>query len=178
MLYHTTLVLLNRPFRGNVICKQACTVAAGEVEHLLLLLENTLGFSYVTYLMAYCAYTAATVALCDMKDGIAGAGKKVNTFLRALYSVCSSCPGIRKSIDIIIKNFDIVPEVQNISTPMNITPAEIIDFNPFPAFPFDFNTPNFQVSLPESNSLVFGDLDSYAHEWSTLTQEQLEDLIN
>ena len=109
MLYYITTILLHRPFRNNNECRSICRQASAEVEHLLLLLERCMGLTHVTYIMAYCAYTGATVAMLELYDGVEGSQARVNTFLRALYCVRTSCPGIQRSIDIIIKGLEHVP---------------------------------------------------------------------
>lgn len=103
MLYYTVLILLYRPFRSNASCRATCREAAEGVENLLLRIEQTFGLSRCTYAMAYCSYTAATVAVQDTKDGLAGAQRRLDTYMRALIALNESCPGIQRSIEIISK---------------------------------------------------------------------------
>lgn len=79
----------------------ACRRAADNLEKLLLLLEKTFGFSRITYLMAYCIYTGASVMTHDVKTGDVEAGRKMQTFLRALRQGMVACPLLQRSLDII-----------------------------------------------------------------------------
>lgn len=101
MLFHTTLILLHRPFRAKVECQGACRDAAKQIEMQLFSFEQTYGLSKGKYVMAYCTYTAATVAVQDTIAGLQGARKGLDTFVRALNSIRESCPCIQRSIDII-----------------------------------------------------------------------------
>ncbi|CAK7221733.1 hypothetical protein SBRCBS47491_004627 [Sporothrix bragantina] len=102
LLYHTTIILLHRPFYASPVHHAACRQAADHLERLLLLLERTFGFRRITYLMAYCVYTGASVLVQDVKQGCdAAAAAKIQTFLRALRLGVASCPLVRRSLDII-----------------------------------------------------------------------------
>ncbi|KAF4345145.1 pathway-specific regulatory [Fusarium beomiforme] len=103
MLYHTTTILLHRPFLSNPAFWKACQEASEGVEQLLRLLDKTFGFQRFTYIMAYCTYTAATVVVQDMKDGRPGTVERFNMFMRALNAITDSCPGIQRSIDILTR---------------------------------------------------------------------------
>ena len=72
LLYHTAIILLNRPFiLGHRDFHQpathhsysACVAATSAVHDLLVLQANTFGFSHLTYMNGYAAYTALTVAV-------------------------------------------------------------------------------------------------------------------
>ncbi|CAK7231112.1 hypothetical protein SEUCBS140593_007815 [Sporothrix eucalyptigena] len=101
LLYYTTIILLHRPFYSSPLHHAACRQAADCLERLLLLLERTFGFRRITYLMAYCVYTGASVLVQDVKQGDVAAGAKIQTFLRALRLGVASCPLVRRSLDII-----------------------------------------------------------------------------
>ncbi|KAL1893025.1 hypothetical protein Sste5346_006706 [Sporothrix stenoceras] len=104
LLYYTTLILLHRPFYSSPVHHAACRQAADHLERLLLLLERTFGFRRITYLMAYCVYTGASVLVQDIKQSHgkdAAAASKIQTFLRALRLGVVSCPLVRRSLDII-----------------------------------------------------------------------------
>lgn len=101
LLYHTTTLLLHRPFLPSPVHRNACRRIATEVEKLLLLHETTFGFHRVTYLMAYCIYTSASVSLADVKTGDKDASKRMQTFLRALQGGLATCPVLQRSLDII-----------------------------------------------------------------------------
>lgn len=168
MLFYTTTILLHRPFRSNSRCRVICTQATTEMEHLLQLLETTLGLQHVSYLMAYCAYTAATVALLDLHDQIDGSQARLNTFLRTLYSLRTSCPGIQRSIDIVIKAMATIPPTQPLRSELHTVPERPNDPGPLPMFPLDdldaFSNPNHAA-------LRFGTLDPFAMDWPVLTDD-------
>lgn len=171
MLYHATTILLHRPFRTNPSCRNICTQATAEMEHLLCLLDGTYGLTRVTYLMAYCTYTAATVAMLDLHDGIHSSQMRLNTYLRALYSVRSSCPGIQRSIDIIIKALAHSRPTKAASPGAVVAPQQPEEPAPLPMFPFDemydFNVQGMQ----EQGDLPFGSLDPFATDWSFMAND-------
>lgn len=104
LLYFTTIILLHRPFYSSPAHHAACRKASGDIEKLLLLLERTFGFSRITYLIAYCIYTGASVTIQEMKEFTATA--KLDNFLRALKHGISACPIVQRSLDIITKRLD------------------------------------------------------------------------
>lgn len=65
----------------------------------MLLFEKTFGFTRITYLIAYCVYTAASVMVHDVNKGDVDA--KMMTFLRALKEGITTCPVVQRSLDII-----------------------------------------------------------------------------
>lgn len=168
MLYHVAAILLHRPFRTNKECRSLCRKAAAEVEHLLLLLDTSIGLTHVTYIMAYCAYIAATVAMLDLYDGVEGSHAQVNTFLRALYGLRKSCPGIQRSIDIIIKGFNYSrptnPSALNQSAPDGKSDQR----DPLPAFPINEYLETDDWNAISQNTLPFGSLDPYAIDWTQI----------
>ncbi|KXT14832.1 hypothetical protein AC579_4091 [Pseudocercospora musae] len=179
LLFHATTILLRRPFSQVASSRSACRRAAEAVEHLLLHFERAFGFEHVTYLIAYSAYTAATVAVLDMHDGIPGSQGRVNTYLRALYGIRASCPGIQFSIDIIVKSFDQKPSAAG--TPREPTEPNggTLEATALPAFPiFDYSDPA-AYSWPNQGDLIspaFGDLDPFAIEWSRMPLETFANL--
>jgi hypothetical protein len=201
LLYFTTLILLHRPFRSNSQCQTICRDAAKECERLILLFERAFGLSHVTYLMAYCAYTAATVALQDLHDGIEGSQMRVNVFLRALYGLRSGTPGIQRSIDIIVRNLDRSRHMDRSGgggaangsgtqpTPESMGDLkrsgggdgedefslQTLPFDALPAFPFDANCDLMNFSTGDMDFPQVGALDSFAYSFATLPQE---DMVN
>lgn len=135
LLYHTTIILLHRPFWSTSEHHIACRKAAENLEKLLLLLEKTFGFSRITYLMSYCIYTAASVMIKDAKAGDVEANWKMQTFLRALKQGIKTCPLIQRSLDIINNNLQSktpkLTSLHDIPTTENIATA-----NYLPAFPY------------------------------------------
>ncbi|KAF4415858.1 pathway-specific regulatory [Fusarium acutatum] len=129
MLYHTTIILLHRPFLNNPTCWRACQEASQAVEQLLQLLDNTFGFQRFTYIMAYCTYTAATVIVQDMKNGRPDTTQRFKMFMRALNAMTVSCPGIQRSIDILTRGLGAVSVEQE-------SPAFPEQAPQIPAFPY------------------------------------------
>lgn len=140
LLYHTTVILLHRPFYSSPIHHTACQDAAKSIEELLIFLENTFGFTRITYLMAYCVYTAASAIVKDVRSGDNIARNRMNTFLRALKGSCTTCPVVQRSIDIIMnsikkQNLDNEPSSNecevDCSSPVGLNPTPTY----LPAFP-------------------------------------------
>ncbi|ETN45456.1 uncharacterized protein HMPREF1541_09287 [Cyphellophora europaea CBS 101466] len=176
MLYYTTLILLHRPFRSNSQCQTICRDAARQCEELILSFEKSFGLSHVTYLIAYCSYTAATVALQDLHDGIEGSQTRVNTYLRALYSVRAGTPGIQRSIDIIVRNLDRrtpAPKPQTESTNQDLQ----MPIDALPAFPFDVNCDLMNFTTGDVESLPIGGLDSFAYGFVTTPSDNYANIF-
>ncbi|KAI1852034.1 hypothetical protein JX265_008161 [Neoarthrinium moseri] len=109
--------------------------ASDSAEKILLSLEQAYGFSKVSYLMAYCIYTSASVMVQDAKAGDSLASRKKDTFLRALNTAAKTCQLIQRSLDIIMDSL-------NAETP-SITPAKphpatenLLNRHYLPAFPY------------------------------------------
>ncbi|KAL2815054.1 fungal-specific transcription factor domain-containing protein [Aspergillus cavernicola] len=135
LLYHTTIILLHRPFWSASEHHIACRKAADNLERLLLLLGDTFGFNRITYLMSYCIYTAASVMIKDVKAGDLEANRKMQTFLRALQQGTTTCPLIQRSLDII--NNSLQPKTPRLASLNDIATTEnIADANHLPAFPY------------------------------------------
>ncbi|KAG7426450.1 Nitrogen assimilation transcription factor nit-4 [Fusarium oxysporum f. sp. raphani] len=166
MLYHTTIILLHRPFLSNPACWKACQEACQGVEQLLQLLDNTFGFQRFTYIMAYCTYTAATVVVQDMKAGRPGTSERFKMFMRALNAITVSCPGIQRSIDILTKGLGTAVEQDQ-----EIPPAVPEQAPQIPAFPYTDFGYIFAEGVDETShdtttsSNPFFSLDSFPHLW-------------
>lgn len=171
MFYHVATILLHRPFRTNNECRSLCRKSAAEVEHLLLLLDTSIGLTHVTYIMAYCAYTAATVAMLDLHDGVEGSHARVNTFLRALYGLRKSCPGIQRSIDIIIKGLDYSQPTKHLVSTQSGPDGRLDQPDPLPAFPFHEYLESNEWNAVSQENLPFGSLDPYAIDWTQIADE-------
>ncbi|PVH70719.1 hypothetical protein DL98DRAFT_436466, partial [Cadophora sp. DSE1049] len=104
LLFYTTTILLHRPFYSSPSHHAACRQAAINMEKMVLLVEKTFGFTRITYLMAYCIYTGASVLLPDDKSGDRDARARIDTFLRALEGGRTTCPMVQRSLDIIINS--------------------------------------------------------------------------
>ncbi|KAG5760441.1 hypothetical protein H9Q72_011441 [Fusarium xylarioides] len=164
MLYHTTIILLHRPFLNNPACWKACQEASQAVEQLLQLLDNTFGFQRFTYIMAYCTYTAATVVVQDMKDGRPDTTQRFKMFMRALNAITVSCPGIQRSIDILTRGLGTVSVEQS-------PPAFPEQAPQIPAFPYTDFGYIFAEGLDgtshdtTASSNPFFNLDSFPQLW-------------
>lgn len=173
MVYHTTIILLHRPFLNNKTCWAACQEASEHVEQLLRLLETSFGFLRFTYIMAYCTYTAATVVVQDMKDGRAGTKERFETFMRALNAIRASCPGIQRSIDILTRGLD-SHEKEKVANPSvsqgdrdaeGMMPSIQAQLPQMPAFPYhDFGSAVYDGAEIGSMDPFF-DLDSFPELW-------------
>ncbi|KAJ4111040.1 hypothetical protein NW760_006227 [Fusarium oxysporum] len=166
MLYHTTIILLHRPFLNNPACWKACQEASQCVEQLLQLLDNTFGFQRFTYIMAYCTYTAATVVVQEMKNGRPDTAERFKMFMRALNAITVSCPGIQRSIDILTKGLGTAVEQDQ-----EIPPAVPEQAPQIPAFPYTDFGYIFAEGVDETShdtttsSNPFFSLDSFPHLW-------------
>lgn len=166
MLYHTTIILLHRPFLNNPACWKACQEASQCVEHLLQLLDNTFGFQRFTYIMAYCTYTAATVVVQDMKNGRPDTAERFKMFIRALNAITVSCPGIQRSINILTKGLGTAVEQDQ-----EIQPAVPEQAPQIPAFPYTDFGYIFAEGVDETShntitsSNPFFSLDSFPQLW-------------
>lgn len=70
LLYHTTVILLCRPFRAASSSSRArCTAAAQSIDGLFTLHVRRFGFRFITYLQTYTMFVACTVNVLDLKDG-------------------------------------------------------------------------------------------------------------
>ncbi|KAI0125266.1 fungal-specific transcription factor domain-containing protein [Xylariales sp. AK1849] len=135
LLYFTTIILLHRPFNSAPAHHAACRQASDSAEKVLLLLDSTFGFSKLSYLMAYCIYTSASVMVQDSKAGDALASRKTETFLRALKTAAKTCHLIQRSLDIITNGLN--SEVTGIAA-VNPNPASenLLNRHYLPAFPY------------------------------------------
>ncbi|KAF5563951.1 pathway-specific regulatory [Fusarium phyllophilum] len=164
MLYHTTIILLHRPFLNNPACWKAYREASQAVEQLLQLLDNTFGFQRFTYIMAYCTYTAATVVVQDMKDGRPDTTQRFKMFMRALNAITVSCPGIQRSIDILKRGLGTASVEQSL-------PAFPEQAPQIPAFPYTEFGYIFAEGLDgtshdtNASSNPFFNLDSFPQLW-------------
>lgn len=164
MLYHTTIILLHRPFLNNPACWRACQEASQAVEQLLQLLDNTFGFQRFTYIMAYCTYTAATVVVQDMKNGRPDTRQRFKMFMRALNAITVSCPGIQRSIDILTRGLGTVSVERE-------PPAFPKQAPQIPAFPYTDFEYMFAEGVDETShematsSNPFFNLDSFPQLW-------------
>lgn len=130
--------------------------------------------------MAYCSYTAATVAVQDTKDDVPGARRRLDTYLRALNATSASCPGIQRSVGIIAKCLG--PTLALPAASGNAAGSSGMErasasapLEQMPAFPYKSNEAidSMNVDL-ESMSPSFLHLDSYPQEWFNFTDDALD----
>ena len=156
VLYQTTIILLHRPFiLGARDLSQpaaqksysACVSATAAVHDLLMLQSNTFGFSHLTYMNAYAAYIAATIAVLRFeREYHRGEDSKVatqNLGLNFLLEVLQGCavvmPALERSVAIIKKRMKTVLERLTSNTLQNLFPGSA----PQPAS-FNMITPHQQ----------------------------------
>ena len=126
LLYHTTLILLHRPFilgsnelDNPAVCRsyQICLTAAAGIHDLLDLLTNTFGHGHVSYLNCYCAYTAATVAvfhldhqedICQPPENIRSGKLGLKFFLDVLHKTATAMPALTRSVEIIERHMKVI----------------------------------------------------------------------
>ena len=125
LMYHTTVILLHRPVilgasdlsqPGPHRSYQLCLQATAAIHNLLILQSNTFGLSHVSYLNAYSAYIAATIAVLRFEreykpgDDPALASKRtgLSFLLDVLARTSSSMPALQRSDAIIRKRMKAV----------------------------------------------------------------------
>ncbi|KAF2159608.1 hypothetical protein M409DRAFT_29927 [Zasmidium cellare ATCC 36951] len=187
LMYYAATILLHRPFRSSKTCRSICREAADSIAHLFLLLEQSMGLSHVTYMMAYCAYTAATVGILEMADGVEGSQQRVNTYLRALYGARYSCPGIQRSIDIIVDGFNrkvnpgIASHVNGPQTTSSADAGYSMEPNVLPAFVSEQQEAFANYGWPGEDggmsTVPFGGLDPFAMEWAQVPIDTFDDFL-
>jgi hypothetical protein len=117
--------------------------------------------------MAHSAYTVATVAVMDMHDNIDGP-EKVNIYLRALYGLRATCPGVQRSINIIVSGYHHVP-VMTASSGQDMSIPQATQ--PLPAFPLDQQIAYTANGLASLDEIPFGELDAFAIDWSNIATD-------
>jgi hypothetical protein len=114
-----------------------CRKASQSTEKLMLLFEKTFGFVRITYLIAYCIYTAASVMMQDVRSGDLEAGSRMETLLRALRQGRRTCPVLQRSLDIITNGIDANSDTVGQARPEFSVANDGSTFsNYLPAFPY------------------------------------------
>lgn len=151
LLYHTTVILLHRPVilgardinaPGPLRSYHMCLQATAAIHDLLILQSNTFGLSHVSYLNAYSAYIAATIAVLrfenehklgeDSSTSMKRAG--LSFLLEVLKRTAAAMPALERSDAIIRKRVQAVlnrcpprrpsiPAPQPSSTPTFVVPT-------------------------------------------------------
>lgn len=132
VLYHTSLILLYRPFfkpdllsPSDAFCETArrvCVEEAATVNQFFQAYGDTFDFRNQTYLTSYCVYTAATIEVLQVqnspKDVSTAAVHRLATTLRMLEAEAAQTPGIRRSVDIIKAQLDKLVDQDGTAVPI------------------------------------------------------------
>lgn len=130
LLYYTTLILLHRPLiqsrvgdLGQPAAQKSystCVSATAAIHDLLVLQGNTFGLNHVSYLNAYCAYIAATIAVLrfereyrpgeDYQTSTQALG--LNFLLEVLQRTANAMSSLERSVAIIRKRLKAVLDRQ------------------------------------------------------------------
>lgn len=129
LLYHTTLILLHRPFiigatdfQNPAVSRsyQLCIRATAAIHDLLQLIATTFGYDHSTYLNCYCIYIAATIAVLhfQLQDGTASlpatgirAEKlELKFYLGVLQRSATAMPGLNRSVEIVKRHIQSILE--------------------------------------------------------------------
>jgi hypothetical protein len=127
LLYHTTSVLLHRPFiigatefETPAISRsyQICIAACASIHDLLELLTNTFGYVHTTYLNCYSTYIAATIAVLHFQlqeESVSVPTSEVPSeklglkfFLGVLQKSATTMPGLARSIEIVKRHMQTI----------------------------------------------------------------------
>ena len=133
LLYHTTIILLHRPFilgaqnRNHPTIQrsyQTCIVAATAIHDILVLQLCTFGAAHLSYLNAYAGYMAAAIAVMrferELKPGADGALNNLspqnlglNFLVEVLQKTAAQMPVLKRSVNIIRKRMKYVLDRQS-----------------------------------------------------------------
>lgn len=176
VLYHTTIVLLHRPYitAGSDLNQpaarksySACASATNAVHGLLMLQANTFGYSHLTYLNAYAAYIAATIAVLRFeREYQPGEDPKIVTQtlgLNFLLEVLQGCAirmiALERSVAIIKKRMKAVLERLTHHTMQNLFPG-----GPHQSAPFTTITSHQQdLAQPTSFQALSNSYSGHEH---------------
>lgn len=128
LLYHTTIILLHRPFilgtkeihSSAAVSRsyQLCITAAAAIHDLLELLTKTFGFSHITYLNCYSTYIAATIAVLHFErqeerttlPELEESNEKLDLkfFLGVLQTTAKAMPALTRSVEIVKRHMQVI----------------------------------------------------------------------
>lgn len=127
LLYHTTLILLHRPFiigatnfQTPAVSRsyQICVAATAAIHDLLQLITTTFGYGHTTYLNCYSTYIAATIAVLHFQlqdetislPSLDIPPKKLDLkfFLGVLQRSATAMPGLNRSVDIVKRHMQTI----------------------------------------------------------------------
>lgn len=134
--------------------RQACRTAADSIESLISLLVTTFGVGYISYIQAYCIYTAASVLVPDANAGVSIAATRLHILLDVLRGGLTTCPVFKRSLDIINHNYVPPTRSQAVSeTSVDTWPAADTARNQFQPFTQPISAP----AVPSAEStFTFG----------------------
>lgn len=129
LTYHTTLILLHRPLvlSSNSVhhaaaqkSYAACIAATAAIHDLLVLQANTFNLTHLSYLNAYAAYIAATIAVLRFErdhkstadSNLSTSTLGLNFLLEVLQRSASAMPALDRSVAIIKKRMKAVLDRQ------------------------------------------------------------------
>jgi hypothetical protein len=136
MLYYATVILLHRPFNLTSVHHLRCRNASLCLERLVVCLDSTFGVTRLTYLIAYCIYTGASVLIPDVNAGDLDASTRMQTFLRALKGGVRTCPLVQRSIDIISNSLNAPNQSLDDYQADGVSKTDLTTGRYLPAFPF------------------------------------------
>ena len=179
LTYHTTLILLHRPLILSNSTLQhpaaqksyaTCITATAAIHDILVLQANTFGLSHVSYLNAYAAYIAATIAVLrferEHRPGedhtLSTSTLGLNFLLEVLQRSANAMPALDRSVGIIRKRMKAVldrqaqsqlkslfPSTSSTSTSFtNLSPKQM----PLPAFNPTYDSSSF-TTQPQPSSI-------------------------
>ncbi|KAF8858712.1 hypothetical protein BDZ45DRAFT_390557 [Acephala macrosclerotiorum] len=127
LLYHTTLILLHRPFiigatdfQNAAVSRsyQICVAATAAIHDLLQLITSTFGYGHTTYLNCYSTYIAATIAVLQFQlqdetiplppTDIPSEKLDLKFFLGVLQRSATAMPGLNRSVDIVKRHMQTI----------------------------------------------------------------------
>ena len=160
LLYYTTMILLHRPLimisagdLGQPAAQKSyatCVSATAAIHDLLVLQGNTFGLNHVSYLNAYCAYIAATIAVLrfereyrpgeDYHRSTQALG--LNFLLEVLQRTANAMSSLERSVAIIRKRMKAVLDRQATNQLNSLFPVQ-------PPIQFDMATSQQQLDHPQ-----------------------------
>jgi hypothetical protein len=127
LLYHTTSILLHRPFiigatefESPAISRsyQICIASCASIHDLLELLTDTFGFDHTTYLNCYSTYIAATISVLHFQlqeesisiptSDVPGEKLGLKFFLGILQKSATTMPGLTRSVEIVKRHMQTI----------------------------------------------------------------------
>lgn len=127
LLYHTILILLHRPVvlatpslqaQASAISYSTCLAATATIHDLLVLQANTFGLGQISYLNAYCAYMAATMAVLRFERELRPSED---------YNITSRRIGLNYLLEVIARSANTMPGLERSNAIMRKRMKGVID---------------------------------------------------